>query len=143
MIMNEEITTEIERLKEQEPHLKQFGKTMTIVLGILCILTLFTGSGWFPLLLMLCVGFGAITIIEPSLLRKPYIVWMSLAIILGFFVTKVLLSLMFYTVFTIFGVIARLFNNDMLDQQYEPQASTYWRKKEQPEDIKQHLERQF
>jgi hypothetical protein len=31
----------------------------------------------------------------------------------------------------------------MLDQNYEANAETYWKKHEKPQDPKQHLERQF
>jgi hypothetical protein len=66
-----------------------------------------------------------------------------LAIVLGFFVTKIILSVLFYVMFTIIGVIARTFHHDMLDEEYDAEATTYWKPYQPPKDAKKHLERQF
>jgi hypothetical protein len=70
----------------------------------------------------------------------PYLFF---AITLGFFMTRIILSFLFYVVFTSVGLIARLVNRDMLDQQYDADATSYWKKHERPKDRRQHLERQF
>ena len=81
--------------------------------------------------------------LKPLLLKPVYLGWMTIAVTMGYFVTRIILSVLFYGVFTIIGAIARLFNKDMLDQNYEANAETYWKKHEKPQDPKQHLERQF
>lgn len=142
-MIREEITAEIKRLSPEEKDLKKFGKTMAVVFGIFSLIALYNKSGVFPYVFLLCLGFGFVGITRPLLLKKLYLGWMALALTLGFFMTKVILSLLFYSVFTIIGFIARLFNGDMLDQKYEAYASSYWKKKEKPKDFRQYLERQF
>jgi uncharacterized membrane protein len=139
----EEIRSELGRLKTAPKDLRKFGITMAVILGILTGITLYTGSWAFPYLLVLAVGFLLVGIIKPTFLKKIYLGWMTIAITIGFFVTRIILSLLFYVVFTIVGIIARLVNKDMLDQEYEANAGTYWKKHEKPQDPRKHLERQF
>ena len=139
----EEITSEVKRLQTDEKSLKKFGLTMAVVFGLFSLLALYKASGAFAVVFLLCIGFGGIGIIRPLLLKKIYIGWMTLAVTMGYFMTRVILSIMFYGVFLIFGLIARIFNRDMLDQQYDAEATTYWTQREKPKDIKQHLEQQF
>jgi len=139
----EEIKSELSRLKTEAQDLRKFGITMTVILGILTGITMYKGSWSFPYLLVLTLGFLIIGILKPLLLKKIYIGWMAIAVTMGFFVTKIILSLLFYGVFTVIGIIVRLLNRDMLDQNYEANAETYWKKHEKPQDPKQQLERQF
>ena len=80
----------------------------------------------------------------PRGLKHLYIPWMSLAIILGFIVSHVLLTLFFFLVLTPIGLAARLSGKDFLSLKLDPHASTYWlpheRKDPQSPD---HYERQF
>ncbi len=139
----EEITSELRRLKTEPKDLRKFGITMGVILGILTGITLYKESWSFPYLLILSGVFLLIGIIKPILLKYIYLGWMALAITIGFFVTRIILSILFYVMFTIAGIIGRLVNNDMLDQKYDANADTYWKKHEKPQDSKKHLERQF
>ncbi len=139
----EEIRLELRQLKTTLRELRKFGITMAIILGILTGITLYKGSWLFPYFLGLAGAFFVIGILKPILLKYIYLGWMAIAITMGFFVTKVILSIVFYGIFTIVGIIARLVNQDMLDQQYDPDAETYWKQHEKPQDSRKHLERQF
>ena len=139
----EEIKSEVIRLKTEAKDLRKFGITMAVILGILTGITLYKGSWSFPYLLVLAIGFLVFGLIKPLLLRHIYLGWMAIAITMGYFVTRIILSILFYGVFTLIGFISRFFNKDMLDQNYEAKADTYWKEHEKPQDPKKHLERQF
>lgn len=142
-MIREEIRSELHQLTTEAKDLRKFGITMGIILGILTGVTFYTGNWAFPYLGALAGGFLLIGIIRPLLLREIYLGWMAFAITLGFFMTRIILSFLFYVVFTITGIIVRLARKDMLDQQYDTHAETYWKKHDKPKDPKQHLERQF
>jgi hypothetical protein len=61
----------------------------------------------------------------PQLLRKPYQLWMGLAHALGWVNTKVILTVMFYTVFTPAAFIARILGKDPMNRAFVPNADTY------------------
>jgi len=142
-MLPEEIISEFRRLKTTSNDLKKFGMTMAVILGVLACFTVYKHSWSFPYLLVLALGFLLLGIIKPLFLKHIYLGWMTLAIAMGFVVTKVILGILFFGVFTITGVIARLFNKDMLDQQYEADARTYWKPHEKRQDPRKQLEHQF
>jgi hypothetical protein len=139
----EDIKSELKRLKTESKDLRKFGITMALILGVLTVISLYKGSWSFRYLLVLSGGFLLIGIIKPILLKKVYLGWMAIAITMGFFMTRIILTVLFYGVFTVTGVIVRLLNKDMLDQKYDANAETYWKKHEKPQDLRKHLERQF
>ncbi|MBD3305418.1 hypothetical protein GF339_03490 [candidate division KSB3 bacterium] len=142
-MIRDEVVQELQHLDTGEKSLRKFGLTMAVVLGILSLYALHRTSDLFPIVFLLFLIFWLAGITHPIALRKVYVGWMTLALILGFFMTRLILAVMYYVVFTIIGLILRLFNRDMLDQQYDPQAASYWQRRQPPQDIQQHLERQF
>ena len=67
----------------------------------------------------------------PKLLRVPYLVWMSLALLLGFVVSSILLTLFFYFVITPMGIVARLAGKDFLNLKLTGSGESYWVRREQ------------
>jgi len=141
--MIEEIRIEIQKLKTGREDLKKFGLTMAVVLGLLSALTWYKGSASCPYLLGLALAFLGVGLIAPMLLKQIYRYWMTLAVILGSIMTKVILSLLFYTAITGIGFLSGLSNKDRLNQKFDPQAESYWIPYKKPADMKRHLERQF
>ena len=142
-MIREEIVTEIQNLKTAERDLKKFGVTMASILGIITLIGFHKMSWWFPYLFLVALGFWLIGITQPKWLKQIYIGWMALAITMGYFMTRIILSFLFYVVFTVIGLISRILNPDLLDQQYQADATTYWKKHKKPKDAKQHFEQQF
>ena len=68
-------------------------------------------------------------LIYPYLLKLPYQLWMKLADILGFIMTRVILTVLFYLVLTPTAFLLKLLNKDLLNLKLEPQADSYWHKK--------------
>jgi hypothetical protein len=80
-------------------------------------------------------------LVWPAVLRKPYDLWMGLAHVLGWINTKIILSIMFYTVFTPAAFIMRLIGRDPMTRDFDANASTY-RVLRQPRDAS-HMKNQF
>lgn len=67
----------------------------------------------------------------PVLLKPFYIIWMSFGAIMGFFVTFLLLILLYYLVFTPVGIVLRILNVKLLEQNIEPNAESYWKMRQE------------
>lgn len=139
----EEIRSEIVKLPTTPKDLRKFAITMAVVLGFLSALTWYKDSWSFPYLLGLAIAFLGFGLLKPTFLKPVYIGWMTLAIFLGFFMTRIILSLLYYSVFSIGGLIVRITGKDMLDERYDADAETYWKPYVKSQDPKRHLERQF
>ncbi len=93
------------------------------------------------------IGFGTalfVTRLAPSLFRLIYRAWITFSIILGYFVSRVILTLIFLFVITPTGLLMRLFAKDPMERKLDPNKATYWQKREQPSETSvERYERQF
>lgn len=66
----------------------------------------------------------------PVALKPVYIVWMKIAHVLGWINTRILLSLMFFLVFTPLGLLMRLTKKDPLRLAWGNKSLSYWSESE-------------
>ncbi|MCK4463958.1 MAG: hypothetical protein KAU58_06570 [Candidatus Omnitrophica bacterium] len=117
---------EIRDIKSGKNQLREFGLTIGIILGILGAIALWRGK---PICLHLLVaagifiGFG---LGFPKVLKPIHKIWMSFSIIIGFFVSRLILSALFYAVLTPIGLVMRIFGKDILDQRIDKNKHSYW-----------------
>ena len=70
-------------------------------------------------------------------------VWMCLAVVLSWFMTRVLLSLLFFLGVTPIGVLGRLFGRKFLDVDMQDSRETYWIRREKDDETLAKYERQY
>jgi hypothetical protein len=58
----------------------------------------------------------------------------SFAVVLGYFVSRAILLIVFYLVLVPTGLIMRTVGRDPMERKWDPQAQSYWIKKEPEED---------
>jgi Saxitoxin biosynthesis operon protein SxtJ len=138
------IRQEIKELKTGTKELRKFGLLVGGVFAALGILYYLRGKPIFPWFVIpggLLIFFG---LIFPKALKLVYLVWMTLAILLGFVVSHVLLTVLFYLAVTPVGLLARLCGKDFLGLKPGSKASSYWiaRNSEKPRS-KLDYEQQF
>ncbi len=69
----------------------------------------------------------------PAILRPLYVPWMLLAAVLGWVMTRVLLTLTFYVMITPIGLLRRIFGHDSLNRKFPGEQESYWEPWEEPE----------
>ena len=117
---------EIKKLKTGRRELRKFGLMVGSVLASLGLWFLLGHKGHYPYFLypgLLLAGLGAAA---PRCLKEIYIGWMTLAFVMGWIMSSVLLTLFFYLVVTPIGLVARCLGKDLLRQRWEASAPTYW-----------------
>jgi hypothetical protein len=62
---------------------------------------------------------------------------------LGWVNTRILLSLIYFVIFTLFRIISIIFGKDLLDRKIEKGRESYWQKKEIKPFKKELYKRQF
>jgi hypothetical protein len=112
--------------------LRRFGWLMGAVLALL------GGWGWYRGDAGAAVWMGALAGLfavagglGPRTLRPVYIPWIYLGRILGWINTRLLLGLIFFTLFALTGGIMRLCRRDPLDRKLEPGRDSYWSARDQ------------
>ncbi len=124
------ILDEIRELKTGRRQLRNFGLLVGGVLALYGILAWARGKPFFPYALGPGLALVALGLVLPRILKPLYIPWMVLAIILGFVVSNVLLTAFFFVVITPIGLAARLLRRDFLRLKLDPNAQTYWIRRE-------------
>ncbi|MEK7181309.1 MAG: SxtJ family membrane protein [Patescibacteria group bacterium] len=133
---------EIRSTKSSRSDLRKFGLVVGLVFFGFGIPLLFTGSSATPYL----SGLGAILVIlglfYPSLLKIPYRLWMILALLMGWVMSRVILTFIFFLVFTPLGFFAKLSDKDFLKLKRKENHS-YWVSRPAGNYEKKSIENQF
>ncbi len=98
-------------------------------------------SGWYWIIagVILCL-FRLIT----PLFRSIYSTWLAFSVILGYFVSRILLTIIFFVVITPMAVIFRVIAKDSMERKLDPKAVSYWSPKEPEADTTiERYEKQF
>jgi hypothetical protein len=137
------ILEEIKEIKSDKIELRKFGYTIGIALLVIGTVALYFGKPSNSYLL----GFGALIffvgLIYPSLLKPFHKIWMSIAVVLGFIMTRIILSLLFFFVFMPMRFIARIFGKKFIDLKFKNETDSYWNKRETKMYESIDTERQF
>jgi len=127
-----EIRAEFRSLEYSNRKLKQFGWLMILIFGAVLVYLRFVqdGQAWLVPILSITGILLISTIFRPELLKPFYRVWMGLAVILGWFVSRLILTLIFFLVLSPLALIAKISGRHFLDLEVRPSESSYWRLKE-------------
>jgi hypothetical protein len=136
------ILEEIKNIKSEKKDLRNFGITFGVVLGILAGALWWKGKDTYSVFAILSAAFFLAGFLLPKLLTPLQKVWMTFAVILGFVMTRIILSILFYVVFTLIGGLSRLFGKQFLDLKIDGSQQSYWIKRQKKVD-KTAYEKQF
>ena len=134
---------EIKNIKSKKSDLRNFGITIGIILLIISGFLFWKEKESFQIFLVIGITLSLIAIAIPSVLKPVYLMWMIFAIILGWFMTRAILSLMFYFVFTSIGLTLRLFGKQFLELRWDKSKESYWNFRTNEHLKKENYEKQF
>lgn len=137
------ILDEIKEIKESKKDLRKFGLTIGIAFLLLAVLLFITKKNSFPYFGTIGVLLIIIGLAVPGILKPFNKIWMSLSIILGWIMTRVILTILFYFAITPIGLLVKLFRKDFLDLKIDKSKNSYWQKREKKKFDPVDYERQF
>jgi hypothetical protein len=138
---------EIRTLDTSENALRSFGRVVGAVLVGIAVFIAWR-RGWAPNVgAAVLAGLGTTLLVlgqlAPAVLKPVHRVWMALALVLGFVMTRVILTLVFFLVITPTGLVFRLLRKDPLHRHPDPARPTYWIPKTYHDPSPKRLERLF
>ena len=137
------IIEEIKNIKGDKSDWKKFGITMGIILTIIGLFLLWKRNNNYDYILYIAAAFCITGLILPTILKPIYKIWMTLSVVMGFIMTKVIMLIIFYLIVTPIGLVASLTGKKFLDMKIDKSAKSYWIAKEKTVKIKSDYERQF
>ncbi len=116
-----------QKLKPGRKELKEFslifGGLLSAIFGTL-IPYLNTGS-LNPMLICSGIGIIFIGLVMPIALYYPYKIWMFIGEVLGWINTRIILTIIFFFMFTPIGFMKRLFGSDSLNRRLDSKVDSY------------------
>ena len=134
---------EFQNIKESKKDLRKFGLMVGGVLLLIAALLFYfeKPSAIYFLIIggfLLLAGF-----IVPQILKPINKIWMGLAIVLGFFMSRLILLVLFYLALTPISIIAKLVRKKFIILKCDKSANTYWEKRIINQKKQIDYERQF
>ncbi|MFZ5801516.1 MAG: SxtJ family membrane protein [Candidatus Omnitrophota bacterium] len=137
------IWKEIKNIDSSRKKLKEFGLLVGGISGLLGLFLLWKGRMAYPYFLIPASLLLAGGIFCPAILRPLHKAWMTLALILGWIVSHILLTLLFYLGVAPIGLLTRLAGKDLLSLKIEKGRSSYWIPRDPAQNQRERCERQF
>ena len=133
---------ELNSIKSSRKDLKNFGFTIGFILLIIGVFFFVREKDLF----VYFFSIGSILIIlggiAPLILKPFYKIWMIFAVIIGWIMTRIILSVLFFSIITIIGLFTRLIGKDFLNLKSKSNES-YWNIRNKEHELNQDYEKQF
>ncbi|MCK4911199.1 MAG: hypothetical protein KAR83_06140 [Thermodesulfovibrionales bacterium] len=141
--MTENIFREMRNIKSTKKELREFGLLVGGIFVLIAAFGLYHQRPWAPAVLVV----GAVLVISgallPKLLLPAHKVWMSIAVVLGAVMSRVVLTVLFFLVLTPVSLLARATGKRFLELGFKEDRTSYWVKRGQEGQAPSDSERQF
>jgi len=134
---------EIKNIKIKKSDIRNFEITVGIILLIISGFLYWKEKELFQIFLAIGIILFLTAIVLPSVLRPVYWIWMIFAIILGWIMTRVILSLLFFIILTPIGLTLRFFGKQFLELRWDKSKESYWNVRTNEQQQNKNCEKQF
>jgi hypothetical protein len=121
--------------------LRQFAALLLVIFGAMGVWEYFWNNQQTAALMWTVLagvlGFGGL--IWPRGIRPVFVTAMALTMPVGWAVSKCILAILFFCLFTPIGILFRLIGRDVLRRRYAPDQESYWEVKPSAPDIRSYL----
>ncbi|MEW6653550.1 MAG: SxtJ family membrane protein [Bacteroidota bacterium] len=134
MSLIKDVVNELKVLDFSQKSIKKFGFTVGTVFVLLSAL-MFWLDFWQSVRFLFLLGgmlliLGAILKSKSQEMKIVYRFWMGIAFFLGWIMSRVILSFLFFVILTPIGFIAKIFGKKFLDLKFKSYSESYWIPKE-------------
>ena len=133
---------EIRNITSTKKDLKSFGVTIGSVFLIIAGFLFYKEKGLYVNFFSIGLVFIGLSITAPIILQPIYKFWMFFAVIIGWIMSRLILSVLFFSIITLIGTLTRLFGKDFLNLKLKNQDS-YWNIRDREHELNQDYEKQF
>jgi carbamoyltransferase len=122
---------------------RKFGIGLSIILSILGTIQWITGKSMFPMIYLTAGIVLASALLFPLILKPLFILFSYIGFGLGWIMTRVILSALYFLVITPIGMISRLMGKRYLQTNLKTNETTYWKNRQEQTASKEHFEKQY
>ena len=133
---------EIKNITSTKKDLRNFGFTIGSILLVIALILFFKEKDSDVYFFLIGLAFILSGIVLSFILKPLYKIWMTFAVIIGWIMTRIILSILFFIIITAIGVLARLFGKDFLNLKPDNRDS-FWNMRNRDRELNQDYEKQF
>jgi len=134
---------ELKNIKNSKTEFRKFGISLGGLGLVLGLYLLWKNKTWVSPILIISAFLLIIGIMIPNILKPFYFAWMTFATIIGWIMTRVILTVLFYIVVTPLGLILRMFGHRFLDLKIDSTRKSYWNYRSEKQIETNHYQKQF
>ena len=134
---------EIKNIKSKKNDFRNFGLIIGAVLIAIVVLVFWKEKQSYDILMIVGIVICVTSLILPVILKPFYFAWMTFAVIMGWIMTRVILSLVFYGIITPIGLFSRLVGKEFLNLKLNKTENTDWNHRRTHSLKKANYEKQF
>jgi len=117
---------EIKNIKCEKSELRNFGLSIGIILLIVAGYILYKEQGSFDILIYVSIFLISLGLGLPIILKPFYLIWMVFATILGWFMSRLILTLLFYTIITPMSLVLKILGKQFLENKNIDSKNSLW-----------------
>ncbi|MBP1711547.1 MAG: hypothetical protein H6Q49_1749 [Deltaproteobacteria bacterium] len=138
------IIEEIKNIKSETSDLKKFGLLIGAILFLGTLYLLWKQQHAYAVAGFILAGvFTVLAFVGPVVLKPLQKVWMAMAVVMGFVMSRIIVAVIFYGMVTPIGLAGRLAGKKFLELKIDKAAASYWIRRDQAKVEKSAYERQF
>jgi hypothetical protein len=141
--MIKDIVHEIHEISSDKKSVRKFGIILAVILLIVAGFMWRKDNALWIEFAGTAMVVGIIAVALPLWIKPVYYGMTVFSIVIGYFVSRLVLSVLFFLLFMPVGILTRIFRKDLLDKEIRREAPTYWLKKEKTGFVKEQYERLF
>ena len=134
---------DIKNIQNTKSDFRKFGITIGVFLMVFAGFLFWRGKESYEILLISGLVLCILGLTIPAALKPIYWGWMVFSAILGWIMTRVILSLLFYVVITPIGLFSRSFGNQFLELKWDKSKESYWNTRAPKQQNNDSYESQF
>ena len=138
--MTNQLISEIKTIRKET---RNFGITIGLILLVISAILFWKANTSYLIFIIIGLVLLALSIIIPNILKPIYFLWMIIAKVSEWLMTRMILSLLFYIVITPISLIAKLFGNYFLDLEWNRINGSYWNIHPLKKSISKDYEKQY
>lgn len=133
---------DLKEIKSSRKELREFGIVMAVFFGILTVLLWWKRKNFLPIL-SLSAFFTIFGFFIPMALKPLQKIWMGFAVIIGWFMTRLILGVLFFLVVTPLSLVSRLTGKKYLNLKFRTSEPSYWIPRSSETIPKERYEKQY
>jgi len=134
---------DLKNIRKDNKAIRDFGILIGFILLIIAGILFYKERESYELIILLGIAFIGLGLGMPIFLKPFYLIWMVFAVILGWFMTRLILIILFYFILTPIGLVGKLFGHNYLGNNFNSSTKSYWNLIDSKSEINQDFEKQF